>query len=67
VLADVRGDTQRLQWAVLVHLIENVVTIVQHRLRGDDPEVNQYLEMAKRNTDRATDTASDWRSVLEAL
>jgi signal transduction histidine kinase len=42
----------------LLHVIKNAVTIVQRRLRSDDAEVRQYLEMAKRNTDRAADTTS---------
>ena len=44
-----------------LHVIKNAVTIVQQRLRGDDSEVHQYLEMAKRNTDRG---ASSQRILL---
>jgi signal transduction histidine kinase len=42
----------------LLHVIRNAITIVQQRLRGDDPEIARYLEMAQRNTDRAASTTS---------
>jgi signal transduction histidine kinase len=42
----------------LLHVIKNAVTLVQSRIRSDDVEVNRYLEMAKRNTDRAAGTTS---------
>ncbi len=42
----------------LLHVIRNAVTIVQNRRRDDDPEISRYLEMAKRNTDRAANTTS---------
>jgi signal transduction histidine kinase len=42
----------------LLHVIKNAVMIVQQRLQSDDAELRKYLEMAKRNTDRAADTTS---------
>jgi len=40
----------------LLHVIRNALAIVQRRLRSDDADLNQYLEMAKRNTERAAAT-----------
>jgi signal transduction histidine kinase/ActR/RegA family two-component response regulator len=42
----------------VAHDFKNAVTIVQQRLQSDDAELRKYLEMAKRNTDRAADTTS---------
>lgn len=42
----------------LLHVIRNALTVVQTRLRGQDEEVRQYLEMAQRNTDRAASTTA---------
>jgi len=38
----------------LLHVIKNAVEILERRLRGTVPDVSQYLEMLKRNADRAT-------------
>jgi signal transduction histidine kinase len=42
----------------LLHVIRNALAIVQRRLRSPDADLTQYLEMAKRNTDRAASTTS---------
>jgi signal transduction histidine kinase len=42
----------------LLHVIANAATIVQQRLRADDAEASRYLEMVKRNTDRAASTTA---------
>jgi signal transduction histidine kinase len=42
----------------LLHVIKNAVSIVQRRLHSDDPDLNQYLDMVKRNTDRAAATTA---------
>jgi signal transduction histidine kinase len=42
----------------LLHVIRNALAIVQRRLRSDDADLNQYLEMAKRNTERAAATTA---------
>ncbi len=42
----------------LLHVIKNALVLVQRRLRNADAEVNQYLEMAKRNADLATATTA---------
>jgi len=41
-----------------LHVIKNAADIVQRRLRTSDPEISQYLDMIKRNTDRAAGTTS---------
>jgi signal transduction histidine kinase len=42
----------------LLHVIKNAAHIVQRRLHGADGEVTRYLEMIKRNTDRAASTTA---------
>jgi signal transduction histidine kinase len=42
----------------LLHVIKNAVTILQRRLRGTDVEIDQYLKMIERNTDRAASTTT---------
>src|SRR5262249_51962600 len=38
----------------LLHVIRNAADLVQLRLHAADPDVQRYLEMVKRNVDRAT-------------
>jgi len=42
----------------VLHVIRNAVTILQRRLPGNDPEAGHYLEMIRRNSDRAATTTS---------
>ncbi|HEY9064431.1 MAG TPA: CHASE3 domain-containing protein [Burkholderiaceae bacterium] len=37
----------------LLHVIKNAVHILEHRLNSADPEIGRYLQMLKRNADRA--------------
>jgi len=42
----------------LLHVIRNALAILQRKLRSEDGEVQQYLQMAQRNTDRAASTTA---------
>jgi signal transduction histidine kinase len=42
----------------VLHVITNALSLLQLRLRGSDVEVGQYVEMIKRNTERAASTTA---------
>jgi signal transduction histidine kinase len=42
----------------VLHVITNAVSLLQLRLRGADAEMGQYVEMIKRNTERAASTTA---------
>jgi signal transduction histidine kinase len=42
----------------VLHVITNAVSLLQQRLSGADAEIGQYLEMIKRNTERAASTTA---------
>jgi signal transduction histidine kinase len=42
----------------VLHVMTNAVSLLQLRLRGADGEIGQYLEMIKRNTERAASTTA---------
>jgi signal transduction histidine kinase len=42
----------------VLHVITNAVSLLQLRLRNGDAEIGQYVEMIKRNTERAASTTA---------